>query len=327
MRYLLIILAILVVSFGVFLASSRETQRSFEIDSLFLEEPETYTLLFVGDIMLERGVDWRNQRYGTGEPTYPFKLIADALKETDLTIGNLEGPISDKGVRVGSIYSFRMDPKYIEGLKFAGFDVLSLANNHMLDYTAAALTDTVERLRIAGIGTAGVGKNYGEANAAHIEELPDGTRIAFLSYTNLMPDSFKAGPNSPGLSDDNLSIVQNSIDEIRNSADIIVLLWHWGDEYQTQSHPREQEIARTLIDAGADLIVGHHPHVAQEIETYSGKTIAYSLGNFIFDQDFSEETMKGLMLEVKVKEGQIISASPIPISINSSFQPFLTQEK
>lgn len=323
MRHLLIILAIVAVSFAVFWFSPSETQRVFEIENIFVEEPEEYTLIFTGDIMLERGVDFRNQRQGTGEATYPFELIVETLSEADLTIGNLEGPISDKGVRVGSIYSFRMDPKYIDGLTFAGFDVLSLANNHMLDYTTAALTDTVERLRIAGIGTAGAGKNYEEANKPHIETLPDGTTIAFLSYTNLMPESFEAEATSPGLSDSDVEQIKNQIAILNTQYNILVLLWHWGDEYQIQSHPREQQIAHELIDAGADLIVGHHPHVAQEIEIYNGHTIAYSLGNFIFDQDFSEETMKGLMLEVKIKEREIISAHPIEIQLTNTFQPYV----
>jgi len=325
MRIFLITLLIVVCGAGIFLFAKKDSDNSFELEKIFEQESPEYSLLFTGDIMLERGVDWRNQRYGTGAPTYPFELIADSLKEADLTIGNLEGPISDKGVRVGSIYSFRMDPKYIEGLTFAGFDVLSLANNHMFDYTAAALTDTVVRLNAAGIGTAGAGKDYNEANKAHIETLENGTKIAFLSYTNLYPQSLWATEDSPGISTPEIENVKRAISETRQNADIVILLWHWGEEYQTTSHPREQELARALIDAGADLIVGHHPHVAQEIETYNGKTIAYSLGNFVFDQDFSEETMKGLMLEVKVKDVQIISAQPIPISINSSFQPYLTE--
>ena len=216
-----------------------------------------------------------------------------------------------------------MDQAYIEGLTAAGFDVLSLANNHMLDHTAAALVDTIDRLRAAGIGTAGAGRDYTEANAPHIEELSDGSKIAFLSYTNLMPESFSASAERPGISTPDVEVIKSTIIHLKSENDLVVLLWHWGEEYQPRSHPREQAIARELIDAGADLIVGHHPHVPQEIEQYKGTYIAYSLGNFIFDQYFSEETMKGLTLKIKVKDKLIISAEPINIQLTPTYQPYI----
>lgn len=325
MKKALIIIAVLVLAGAGFWLFSSSAGESWEFNNVFEREPAKYTLLFTGDIMLNRGVDHANRTRGTGEPTYPFALIADTLRGADLAIGNLEGPISDKGRNVGSEYSFRMDPKYIEGLTFAGFDVLSLANNHMFDYTAAALVDTVERLDAAGIGTAGAGAGYEEANAAHIEELPNGTRAAFLSYTNLYPNNLVSRGQTPGISDPDIKHIKAVISGLTTDADIIVLLWHWGEEYETTSHPREQAIARELVDAGADLIVGHHPHVAQEIETYKGTAVAYSLGNFIFDQYFSAETMRGLMLRVTVKDGKIINAEPVNIQLTDTYQPYVVK--
>ena len=323
MRALFFIVIFAVLLAGAFYLFSGSAGETLNIENPF--SAREYTILFVGDIMLDRGVDYANQTQGTGAPTYPFEKIASTLREADVTIGNLEGPISDKGVNVGSEYSFRMDPKYIEGLKAAGFDVLSLANNHMFDYTAAALVGTVDRLHAAGIGTAGAGHDYTEANAPHIEELPDGTKIAFLSYTNLMPEGFSATIERPGISNPDTDDIKSEITNLKTSVDLVVLIWHWGVEYEPTSHPREQAIAYELIDAGADLIVGHHPHVPQEIEQYKGTYIAYSLGNFIFDQFFSEETMKGLMLEIKVKDKQIISAEPIPIQLTPTYQPYVAQ--
>src|SRR3989344_4240990 len=308
MKYLLILLVALVGAGILIWHQYAPRGTTWNIETALRDEPEEYTILFVGDIMLDRGVEFMNQTRGTGSPYYPFEKAAEVLRAADLTIGNLEGPISNKGTRVGSIYSFRMDPRYIEGLTFAGFDVLSLANNHMWDYGREALIDTADRLRAAGIGTAGAGRNFNEANAAHIEALPEGTTIAFLSYTNLYPKNLGAEIESPGISNPDVSIIKERISELRPNVDLIVLLWHWGEEYQTRSHPREQAIAHELIDAGADLIVGHHPHTPQEIEEYNGKYIAYSLGNFIFDQNFSEETSRGLMLKVLLKDKQIISA-------------------
>jgi poly-gamma-glutamate synthesis protein (capsule biosynthesis protein) len=277
------------------------------------------SLLFAGDIMLSRGV--ANQIKKHDDYKYPFLKIASATAAADLTFGNLEGPISDKGQNMGSQYSFRDDPKTIEGLKFAGFDVLSVANNHIFDWGQEALLDTLVITRDNGIETVGAGENYEKANAPVIKNI-SGTKIAFLAYTNLYPKSLEAETNRPGISSFDVEKVKEEIAEIKNSsADIIVVSFHWGDEYQTKAGNSQKNIARSLIDAGADLIIGHHPHVVQEVENYRGKWIVYSLGNFIFDQYFSEETKTGLILKVKIKNKKITDVEQIKIKISGTFQP------
>ena len=309
------------------------------------------TLLFTGDIMLSRGIAGQIKKHQ--DPRYPFLKIASTTQEADLTFGNLEGPISSRGRNQGSIYSFRAKPEVIEGLKFAGFDILSLVNNHIWDWGKEALEDTLSILKYTGIETVGAGRNYKEANEPAVFEVNSilrtsevlninnnfetsdvqkfkklNTRIAFLSYTNLYPDSFNAIGDSAGISDFALDRVKKEISQIKihsinseQAADIVIISFHWGDEYQTRSNKTQQNIAHALIGAGADLIVGHHPHTVQEIERYQNGWIAYSLGNFVFDQNFSEETREGLMLKVKIQDKKIVEVKPIKIKFSDTFQP------
>ncbi|MBN2197736.1 CapA family protein [Candidatus Wolfebacteria bacterium] len=290
-----------------------------EYSALILEKKQT-TLLFCGDVMLSRSVAGqieKNQDY-----RYPFLKIAEFTEKADLFFGNLEGPISSRGQNQGSIYSFRANPKVIEGLKFAGFDVLSLANNHIWDWGSEALEDTIDILKNNDIEPVGVGKNYSEANNPVIKEI-NKIKIAFFAYTNLYPESFKADVNSSGISDFNLQKIKDKIKSLKLSqtADIVVISLHQGEEYEKQANESQKKTARELIDAGADLIVGHHPHVVQEIEEYKKGWIAYSLGNFVFDQSFSQETMEGLILKVVIENKIIFEVSAIKTKINSAFQP------
>ena len=150
-----------------------------------IEGNETITILLVGDIMLNRGVEYMVEKRGEGDFKFPFLKIAEYLNKADLLFGNLESPISDKGTRVGSIYSFRAEPKSIEGLVFSGFDILSLANNHAFDYGWEALEDTLERLKEVGINPVGI-------DSPVIKEIKN-TKIAFLAYTNLGLPSWGIG--------------------------------------------------------------------------------------------------------------------------------------
>ncbi len=289
-------------------------------------EEKPITLLFVGDIMMDRGVENIWQKYGNSR--YPFLKIVDEIRSADIAFANLEGSISERGTNHKIKYSFRFSPDVINGLKFAGFDVLSLANNHSFDWGREALEDTVAILKANGIEPVGAGLNYLEANNSVIKEI-DGAKISFLAYENIEPNSkyTEAGKDSAGKSSFELERIKNEISQIKQLklADLAVVSMHWGDEYQLRSNKKQQEIGRALVEAGADLIVGHHPHVVQEIEKYKNGWIAYSLGNFVFDQWFSEETMRGLMLRVKVKNKKIIEIEPVEVKINDSFQPEIAQ--
>ncbi len=279
---------------------------------------QKYSMLFVGDIMLSRSV--AKKIYESGNPLFPFLESADFLRSADITFGNLEGPISERGTNQGSVYSFRDDPKTVDALTYAGFDVMSLANNHILDWGNVALQDTLELLHDRGIQTIGAGRNDAEANAAAIVKLGN-AKIAFLGYTKTYPKTLKATPRSGGISDFDEGRIKKVIEEAKRLADIVVVSFHWGVEYRKRSTLEQQNLAHSMIDWGADIIVGHHPHVVEEVERYKNGWIAYSLGNFVFDQDFSRETMESIALKATIKNKKIVDIVSIPININSDFQP------
>lgn len=277
---------------------------------------EEVSVMFLGDIMLSRGVDIvmrRNEDF-----TYPFLLSWEKTRQADVTFGNLEGPISERGTNVGSIYSFRANPEAVSGLEYAGIDVVSLANNHIYDWGEVAITDTVDILESRGIGTAGAGKNYSDANAPFVLT-KKGISIGFLAYTNLYGENQKATETKAGISD--LNYLESAIGELKNRVDIVVVSLHWGDEYIKEPSEADRAFGRRIVDLGADIVVGHHPHVVREIEQYGNGWIVYSLGNFVFDQTFSEDTRTGLVAIAKIKDKKITGVEGFTVYISNSFQP------
>lgn len=334
-KFLFLFLSISVVTIGLLslhdfekLYSSlieRSVLSSIEDANIFFNKTNMPTkdgvsLLFVGDIMLDRGVAYVAKK--NTDPNFTFLKSAADLQSADLTIGNLEGPVSSGGVRSGSIYSFRFDPKVVASLQYAGFDVLSLANNHIFDYGRVALRDTITNLRVAGISSAGAGVDYKEANAPAIREV-NGEKFAFLSYTNLYPSSLKASTTRPGISDLNSFLVAELIKDLKNQNIFVTILLHWGDEYKKEPNKNQRKLAKILSDAGADLIIGNHPHVTQGVEKIGDTWVAWSLGNFVFDQSFSKDTMQSIALGVVVQDGKIAKVLKVPVVLNKFYQPEL----
>ena len=269
--------------------------------------------------MLDRGVEYAVEKQGNGDFRFPFLKIADYLKKADILFGNLESVISNKGEKVGSVYSFRADPKAIEGLLFAGFDILSVANNHIFDYGRLAMEDGLKRLKNVGIGYIGAGFNEEEVRSGIIKEIK-GVKICFLAYNNKGSEYWQAGENSSGISwlDDKIT---KDVRTAKEKSDLVIVSMHFGEEYQNKQNGEQEYFAKLAIDSGADLVLGHHPHVIQPVEKYKQGWIAHSLGNFIFDQNFSEETMEGILLEVIVENKKIQKISQIKIEISENFQP------
>ncbi len=282
--------------------------------------PKQQTMLFVGDVMLSRGVGRKIQ--AEGDWNYPFLKIADTLRAADLNFGNLECPVSDVGRDLHHRYSFRADPKVIEGLKYAGFRVMSLANNHMDDWDRPALLDTVRRLRAAGILPVGAGANDLEVHYPVVIPL-NGVKLAFLAYVAIPPEEASAEPDVPGVAWLDADRALADIRFARPLADLVIVSLHWGVEYASRPARTQQNLARQMIEAGADLIVGGHPHVVQPLEQYRGRWIAYSLGNFIFDQR-APGTHRGNMLKVTLRDKEIAGVEAVPISIEPSLQAVLT---
>jgi poly-gamma-glutamate synthesis protein (capsule biosynthesis protein) len=280
------------------------------------------TLLFVGDVMLARGV--QSTMKARGDWTYPFQKVARTLSAADLTFGNLECPISDMGRDLRHLYSFRADPRAIEGLTSAGFRVMSVANNHIDDWDRPALLDTLRRLREAGIQPVGAGRNDVEAHSPVVLDLA-GVKLAFLAYVNIEPRDATAEADQPGVAWLDPERALADICSSRSLADLVIVSLHWGVEYSTRPRPRQVKLAHQMVEAGADLVVGHHGHVVQPVEKYHDGWIAYSLGNFIFDQR-DPATHHGIILKVTLRGKQIAGVVPIPITIERGFRAVISEE-
>lgn len=284
------------------------------------KQPDVYTIVFAGDVMLDRGVGWYVDRYGAGDWRFPWRFVVDQLSSADLVFLNHEGVMSDVGQDAGGVYSFNFPIDALDGLLFAGVDVVSLANNHSFDWGGVALCDTRRRLYAHGIGVVGAGCSYDEANAPYVHVFDDGSSVGFLGYTSFYPNG-AADAVHPGISDYTLENMQRSIVALRESVDAVFVSLHWGEEYQSRSNAEQRRVGRALIDAGAVAVIGHHPHVIQEVEEYNDGWIFYSLGNFIFDQYFSAETMEGLVVFVSVQGGKVVSVDTKKALLNTHYQP------
>lgn len=284
----------------------------------------TLSLGFVGDIMLDRGVRKVVEKNG-GDYDFPFSRIAPSLKLYDVLFGNLEGTISNRGVNVGSIYSFRMDPKSAGALANAGFDILSVANNHAGDWSRDGMIDTWNYLRDSNIQTVGAGMNADEAYAPVIV-MKKGVKIAYVAFSEFGRGYMSAGLKMPGIAIISDEAIRVGVKAAREKADIVVASFHFGDEYEPEPSAFQKRIARLAIDSGADIVVGHHPHVAQSVEWYKGKVIAYSLGNFVFDQPFSEATMEAPVFTVLWNKGKITNAYMRTAHMDKQFRPGFREE-
>jgi poly-gamma-glutamate capsule biosynthesis protein CapA/YwtB (metallophosphatase superfamily) len=264
------------------------------------------SLIFVGDVMVGRNVGNRMEEKGW---VYPFEGTQKILSSADLTFGNLESPISDSGKKIDKLYTFRGNPKAMQGLNYAGFDILTLANNHVLDYGWPCLRQTLEILKKNGIICLGAGRNKKEALKPVTIELKN-LKISFLSFNEIGTNCAKE--KIPGTACAKEFEIIERIKQTKAFSDLLVISLHWGEEFTNFPNKNQIEFAHNCIEAGADLVVGHHPHVLQGIEMYKGKLIAYSLGNFVFDQN-DWEAKVSIILKCTFKDEQLSWVEIIPI--------------
>lgn len=285
----------------------------------------TFSVVAGGDVMLTRGTYRYIKNFGVD---YPFLLIREELIKHDIAFANLESPVSHRG----SIYSpfkkgiyFKADPEVLEGLKFAGFDVFSLANNHVFDWGIDAVSDTMELLDNSGIKYSGVGETREEALKPAVFHMND-TSVAFISINDIYPFVINQSGktmwtmtferNEPEIDPD--IDLKKEIKELKSKYDIVIASVHSGIEYVPEPESNKIKKMRELIDYGVDVVLGSHPHVIQGIEVYKGGIIAYSLGNFIFDQDWSKETSLGLLLELSFLGDRLIYFNPSVLTIDKA---------
>lgn len=257
-----------------------------------ISDTDTITLAFVGDVLLGSTVENLLIEHGY---EYPYQYMKAVLQQADFTLANLETPVTDRGEPLDKQYAYRSHPDVLPAFKEAGFDIVNLANNHILDYQVDGLMSTLRHLQNEDIYYVGAGENIDEAFQPVVVE-KDGVKVAVLGFSRVVPDgSWKAAENRPGVASTyNYTKPIEAIENAAKTADIVVVLAHWGDEREDFPNEYQKELARRYIDAGADVIVGSHPHVLQGIEFYNGKWIAYSLGNFIYTtrDDGQEDTYK-----------------------------------
>jgi len=293
-----------ILGFRVYSISSAENTKNIIspiVENITKKEiPKDYvTLTFAGDTMLDRGVKGNVVKNFNGDYSKLFEKV-DIFKNDDISFVNLEGPVSNIGHNVGSIYSFRMPVETIPTLKNIGVDIVSFANNHVGDYTGLAFKDTMDRLRDNDIAWAGAGYNYEDAKTVRIITV-NGIKIGYIGFSDVGPNWMQAKNTNPGILLANDPNIKEIISNAKSKTDFLVVSFHFGEEYK-EYNDRQEYLAKMAVDSGADLVAGHHPHVAQDIEYYKEKPIIYSLGNFMFDQYFSPETMSGLVVQVEVKK-------------------------
>ncbi|MDT8316575.1 MAG: CapA family protein [bacterium] len=283
---------------------------------------EEITIIAVGDIMPTARALPFIKKEGFG---YPYRASREILKGGDIVIGNLETPLASEGRRFeDKKYTFKAPLETASALKDAGFTHMSLANNHMMDYGSEGLAYTLSTLDGAGLNYAGAGENIIGARKISMSEVK-GKKIAFLSYSKTYPTEFYASKNGPGTAPGYRKFIASDLKKAAAEADIVIVAFHWGGE--KLEHPRDyqKELARLSIDSGADIVIGHHPHVLQGIEHYKDGVIFYSLGNFAFGS-YSPSSRESIMARVVLEDGGISSVEAIPINVNNfevHFQPQL----
>lgn len=272
-----------------------------------IKELNGKTILFIGDIMLDRGVEYlinKNSAY------YPFEKINQALKGIDIVVGNLEGPIvKDPPYFSDDSLKFAFSSEVINGLVFSNFNLLSLANNHTFDMNEDGFEETKEILQEAGINF------VGHPVYCDKEFLYQDNNLIFLAFNKTFPFNCS--------DDETVKVIEET--KKSNPDKFLIVIIHWGEEYQYTPSILQKQLAHRIIEAGANLIIGSHSHIVQGIEEYKGKLIFYSLGNFIFDQYFSKEVQQGLILGLEVYPQKLIYRL-FPVESHLS-QPSLMQQK
>jgi poly-gamma-glutamate synthesis protein (capsule biosynthesis protein) len=283
--------------------------------------PPEFRIAAVGDIMLGGTAAPELQKFGYD---YPFELVRPLLKQAQIVFGNLEGPLTDGGAaEVSKQYVFRSPPdKVAPALARAGFNIVSLANNHSLDYGPQGLADTRAALVKAGIHPVGAGSNEAEARAP-VYMKAKGVTVAFLAYSLVFPEEFWAGPETPGTAFGHERFVRADVAAARAKADVVVVSFHWGQEGKTELRDYQVQLAHAAIDAGAAAVLGHHPHILQGVERYRQGVILYSLGNFAFGS-YSNTATRSVISLLTFRGKQLRELRLVPLNVKNAevvFQP------
>ncbi len=274
--------------------------------------PAEFTLISTGDIGLVRDINYKIIL--EKNPKYPFLNIADYLRDADLTVTNLEGPLIDKCPVIRDGFTFCGEDINVEGLTFAGVDAANLANNHSTNYGLEGLKETKQILSKEGIVPFGTDRAVSYISVK-------GYRIGLVGFVEL-------GNNWEGLNNATPKNVSSLVKEAAANSDIVVTAFHWGEEYTRKPTQSQIDLAHIAVDSGADIVLGNHPHWIQVNEVYKDKFITYAQGNTIFDQDWSQETKEGVIYKFIYKKGKFEKKEEKYTIIEGNVQPrFATQKE
>ncbi len=286
-----------------------------------LPSSQTAHISAVGDIMLGRRLGSAIQN---GNIDHPFEEVATHLKQSDITIGNVESALGQGGIPEDKRYPFIAPPEAAVSLANAGFDVVSLANNHGMDYGAGTLLEAIDLLNQQNIAAIGAGSNLTQATTPFIQTVHDIT-IAVLAYVHVPVENFgfdtrtwTATESSAGLAWADLDQIQMDVTAVSPLADVTIVVLHSGYEYVPAPSPPQVAASKAAIDAGADLVIGHHAHILQGVAFYGEGVIAYGLGNFAFDINGAPETA---VLDVWFDKNGIRELRFTPAVIQAGGQP------
>jgi poly-gamma-glutamate synthesis protein (capsule biosynthesis protein) len=258
------------------------------------------SLVFAGDIVLDDAAGALIARGGD-----PFEAFAPVFKAADIRLGNLECVVATTGSAGDKNFTFRAHPRSLPVLK-RHLDAVALANNHSGDFGREAFAEMLNLLKAEGLGQFGGGHNLKEAHTPLIIERK-GLRIAILGYNEFMPRSFEADYNAPGSawSEDEQVVADIRAARSVHKAHLVIPVMHWGWENELTANTRQRQLARTMINAGADVIIGGHPHVTQDIEHYRGKPIIYSVGNFVMKETDNANQRRGWVLRLELDKAGV----------------------
>ena len=265
---------------------------------------------WIEDIIHEEGYD------------YPFRKINSIISGTDIFFANLEAPFGDSDSAYEKTYTFHVLMDLVQVLTAGKINVVSLANNHIMDYGINDLVSTLNILEKNKIHCTGAGLNLRNARKPAQIEIK-GNKIIVAGYSLTFPEEFWATDSTPGTCFPSHSFLYKDIKSFKKNNDIVIVSFHWGGELLNQPKEYHIELAHNAINAGADLIIGHHPHVVQGIEIYKNKIVAYSLGNFIFGS-YSENVRESMLLELLYGTNGIEQCKVHPINVYNkevNFQP------
>lgn len=288
------------------------------------------TISIGGDVMADRRVGDRLAQ--TGDYAGLLGPIAERLAASDIAMVNLESTLAELGPPTQGIESFVADPRVRDGLAEAGVDVVSLANNHSGDYGPESLLTTIDLLRDGGFAVFGAGESPERADRPAVL-IRDGVTVAFVGF-NAIGETPAAAPGQPGasalsmpprtgpLDRDRLAQLEAQVADLAERVDVVIVVPHWGQQYTPLPVPEQSEVGQALLAAGADIVVGGHPHWVQAIERDDrGRLVVHSLGNLVFDMDFSVETMEGVVAELVVWDDRVVAVDHVPYVIGTDWVP------